>query len=412
VSTPLALFEGYGVEIEYMIVDRETLSVRPLADRILEAVAGSVCAEVECGPLAWSNELVLHLIELKTNGPSGTLEELPDRFQGDVRRIDEILAPLGARLLPTGMHPWMDPAHETVLWPHEYGVVYSTLDRIFDCRGHGWANLQAVHLNLPFANDEEFARLHAAIRFLLPILPALSASSPFVEGRASGLLDNRIAFYRRNCRRVPSVTGRVIPEPVDNRSEYEELILGQIYRDLAPLDPEGTLLYEWVNARGAIARFDRQAIEIRLLDVQECPQADLAVCAAIRSVLQGLVDGTLAEPEYLRTWPTAPLAAILEDVACAGNRAVVSDALWLSALGLGRGPRPVRGVWRALLDAVMPAGSEAAAPWRETLDVILAEGCLARRLVVAAGEHPTRETLHGLYARVADCLSEGRLFHP
>ena len=36
----LRLFEGYGIELEYMIVDRASLAVAPLADRVLEAVLG------------------------------------------------------------------------------------------------------------------------------------------------------------------------------------------------------------------------------------------------------------------------------------------------------------------------------------------------------------------------------------
>ena len=65
----LHLFEGYGIELEYMIVDRDTLDVLPVTDRVLEQVAGETVNEVERGPLGWSNELVLHVIELKTNGP-------------------------------------------------------------------------------------------------------------------------------------------------------------------------------------------------------------------------------------------------------------------------------------------------------------------------------------------------------
>ena len=41
----LHLFEGYGIELEYMIVDRESLAVRPIADRVLEAAAGSILAD-------------------------------------------------------------------------------------------------------------------------------------------------------------------------------------------------------------------------------------------------------------------------------------------------------------------------------------------------------------------------------
>ncbi|NJL28684.1 MAG: glutamate--cysteine ligase, partial [Thermoanaerobaculia bacterium] len=175
-SGPWHLFEVVGVELEYMIVDRETLAVRPVADEVLRAVAGEIVSDVETGELAWSNELVLHVIELKTNGPAPRLAGLEAFFERDVRRINELLAPLGGRLMPTAMHPWMDPHTETRLWPHEYSPVYEAYDRIFGCRGHGWSNLQSLHLNLPFTGDEEFARLHAAVRLLLPILPALAAS--------------------------------------------------------------------------------------------------------------------------------------------------------------------------------------------------------------------------------------------
>ena len=37
----LRLFEGYGVELEYMIVDQQSLSVLPVADRVLQAQAES-----------------------------------------------------------------------------------------------------------------------------------------------------------------------------------------------------------------------------------------------------------------------------------------------------------------------------------------------------------------------------------
>ena len=68
------------------------------------------------------------------------------------------------------------------LWPHENREVYDAFDRIFSCKGHGWANLQSMHINLPFADDAEFGRLHAAIRFLMPLMPGLTASSPVMDG--------------------------------------------------------------------------------------------------------------------------------------------------------------------------------------------------------------------------------------
>ena len=97
------LFEAYGVEVELMIVDEGTLSVRPECDVLMERVAGSAESEIELGPIAWSNELTLHVLELKTNGPAPSLSGLATRFHESVRHANGELADMGARLMPGGV---------------------------------------------------------------------------------------------------------------------------------------------------------------------------------------------------------------------------------------------------------------------------------------------------------------------
>jgi len=404
----LGLFEGFGIELEYMIVDRESLDVRPIADRVIEAEHGAVEDEIDRGSMAWSNELVRHVIELKTNGPASRLSGLAEDFAEEVERIDSLLAPSGARLMPTGMHPWMDPTREFHVWPYAGREIYEAFDRIFDCRGHGWANLQSTHLNLPFANDEEFGRLHAAVRAILPILPALAASSPFCEGRFAGSLDARLDAYRSNARRVPSVTGQVVPEPVFTRSGYESL-LESIYADLASLDPGGTLRHEWVNARGCIARFDRMALEIRLLDVQECPRADLAIAAAVSNTARALCDSAPAPRARLRSLETGRLAQILSRTTVEAESAKVDDRDYLVALGLDGDTQFAGEVWRVLVDRHV-ASEPDAEEHLPTLEVILEEGCFSRRILRRVGYRPTRDALASAYREVCDCLRERRLF--
>ena len=108
-ASPLHLFEAFGVEIEYMIVDARTLDVRPITDRVLKAIAGEIVSDVEMGEITWSNELTAHVIELKTTDPARSLAPLPALFQESVRRINSILESEGCRVLPSAMHPWMDP---------------------------------------------------------------------------------------------------------------------------------------------------------------------------------------------------------------------------------------------------------------------------------------------------------------
>ncbi len=409
---PLPLFEGLGVELEYMIVDRETLSVLPVADELLRVVAGKYVNEIEQGPLGWSNEMVLHVVELKTNGPVPSLSGLAGTFAGHVNRVNELLRPLGGTLMPTGMHPWMDPGLETRLWPHRNRAIYDSYHRIFDCRRHGFANLQSVHLNFSFHGDEEFARLHAAVRFLLPILPAIAASSPAVEGRLTGLLDNRLDVYRGNQRQIPSITGRVVPEAVYTRRQYRDKILRRLYRDIAPLDPGRVLRHEWLNSRGAIPRFDRDTIELRILDMQECPRADIAILSAVVAVLKGLAHGRLIPLSDLMDWEIEPLEEIFLAALRDGERAEIRNRRYLEAFGLFRKSCTAGELWGHLAETLLTGNTEGDRTHTDVLNVVLTRGTLARRILRRVGETPSRENLRRVYRELCDCLSEGRMFLP
>ncbi len=403
----MPLFAAYGIELEYMLVDSETLDVLPVADAVLRAAAGTTVSDVETGALAWSNELVLHVLEVKTNGPVEKLAGVAALFQHDVARLRQLLAPLGGRLMPSGMHPWMQPQRETRLWPHEYAEVYATFDSIFDCHAHGWANVQSAQINLPFAGDDEFARLHAAIRLVLPLVPALAASSPFVEGRFNGWLDRRLQAYGVNCARVPSVSGDIVPEPVWTRAAYETEILARIERDLLPYDPARVLQPEWVNARGAIARFDRSAIEIRLLDMQECPQADLAIAALATAAVRALVEERWASFTTQKSWDVERLARLLHACTRDAEHAAIDDAEYLAVFGLTPGTARNAGeVWRRLASVLPQVPPECQRP----LTVIFEKGPLARRILAATGAVPTRPQLQRVYGQLCDCLDQGRMF--
>lgn len=404
----LGLFEGYGIELEYMLVERDSLRVAPICDRVLETAAGEPTNAIEDGPIGWSNELALHVIEVKTNGPVDRITPaLADAFVADLRRIDDIARQSNARVLPTAMHPTMDPATQTKLWPHEGRPIYAAYDRAFGCGGHGWGNLQSCHINLPFAGAEQFGRLHAAIRPLLPLLPALAASSPIVEGRVTGQLDSRLGVYATNQRRVASIIGNVVPEPVFTPEAYQREILEPMYRDVAPLDPDGELQYEWLNSRGAIARFDRNAIEIRLLDVQETPLADLAIAALVTTAARALTEERWVSMAELHALATVPLREVLDRGIDDADEAIVDHVPLLRAFGCSEDRLQAGELWTAVCERVVPDGD----PWRASIDAILSAGPLARRILRATGPAPDVPRIHDVYRELADCLVQARLFN-
>ena len=408
-SEPLHLFERTGIELEYMLVDVESLDVRPEADELLRSVTGAYTADAERGAVTWSNELVLHVMEMKVSAPVVSLDGLSAAFAESVRDANDRLAARGARLMPAGAHPWMDPLRDARLWPHEGREIYAAFDGIFGCRTHGWTNLQSMHINLPFADDDEFGRLHAAIRLLLPLMPALAASTPFLNGRFCGLLDGRIDAYRTNAQRIPAVSGRVIPEPLFTAGDYRREILERLYREIEPYDAGGILRYEWLNARGAIARFERNTIEIRVLDMQECPVADLAVAWAVVHVLRALVEERWQPVSRQQAWGVEPLRALLLSAARDAEAARIDDADYAAAFGY-RGPLPctARDLWRHLAAEAVPRHAD----YTPVLELLLEEGSLARRLLAAAGREPDRATLAAVYRKLCDNLAANRPFVP
>ena len=312
------------------------------------------------------------------------------------------------------MHPWMDPVQEMHLWPHDYSEIYAAFNRIFDCRGHGWANLQSMHLNLPFCGDakpnDEFGRLHAAIRLVLPLLPAIAASSPMMDGRVTGLMDNRLEVYRTNARRLKSVVGRVIPEPVFTRDDYQRQIFDPMFKEIAPHDPDGVLRDEFLNARGAIARFGRGSIEIRVIDIQECPAVDLAVAQATVAVLKSLVAEQWSSLTDQQSMPVEPLHDVFLATLRDADEAVISDTAYLKLLGW-HGGNSVRAIdlWSDLISRCGVSVAQDSAG-TDPLQTILEHGPLARRLTNRLTIEPSRKELLTVYRDLADCLAVGRVF--
>lgn len=407
-TTPLRAFQACGIELEYALVGRRDLEVAALADQALRLLGGSQApvSDVPRGMFGWSNELTLHVVEIKNEDPTVPMDLLASRFQFEVREMNRLLHDLDARLMPSGMHPWMDPKAQTTLWPHENAAIYRAYDRIFDCRTHGYANLQSMHVNLPFADDAEFGRLHDAIRLVLPILPALAASSPFVEGRWAGTMDYRLHVYRSNAARVPELTGALVPDRCAGRDEYHRSVLQPMYDAISAHDPERLMQHEWLNARGAVARFQRHAIEIRVLDTQECPRMDIGIAALLVDLVQALTEGRLPASQAMAL-PTRALADILDRCIRDAECASLDHSAYLRAFGMRRQRCLAGDLWECIGERLQSIGSPRFGLWRSTLNHIQTRGPLARRLLALAGSHPDRRRLRATYEHLCAALDSG-----
>jgi len=411
-NTPsrIHIFQGYGIELEYMLVDKDTLAVKPVTDEVLKHELGQYGSEFENGIVTWSNELVLHVIELKSTKPELNFNALENGFADDIRRINAILDKYNAMLMPTAAHPFMNPLTDTKLWPHDSNEVYELYDKIFDSKGHGWSNLQSTHLNLPFYDDEEFAKLHAAIRLILPILPALCASSPILDGKLTGILDTRLTFYKTNQAKIPSITGKVIPEAIFSKRNYLNQIYEKIKSDISVHDTNKILNPIWVNSRGAIPRFDRGSIEIRVMDVQECPSADMAIIELVIETLKGLVNGKFIDLEEQMKYRTEGLVHIYDKCIVEGQQTHIDSAEYLRAFHISA-PCSAKEVWQKIIDH-LASGNSALEKWKPELNIILKEGTLSDRIIKSLNGDHSIDSIKKTYKQLSGCLAQNKMFVP
>jgi hypothetical protein len=181
------------------------------------------------------------------------------------------------------MHPLLR-LEQTAVWDPDEGEYYEAYDRLFNIQQHGWLNIQALQINLSYRNSKDLVSQYNRIRSLIPYLIAITVLSPFVEGKLTGSMDNRLLYYSENQKEIPQVCHGIIPDPFKTLNDYHAM-QEEIFIELRTRDA-GILYEEWLNSSGEIIRFSRTCLEIKAPDEQECIRSDMAVCAFVRSLLR------------------------------------------------------------------------------------------------------------------------------
>jgi gamma-glutamyl:cysteine ligase YbdK (ATP-grasp superfamily) len=286
---PYRLLEVLGPEHEYSIVDEE-LKPLPISDRVMKDFYGEIVDFVYLPKFIFGKESVMHQLEIKAKEPFRSPELFEEDMQCGVTTLLEFLSKkYHAQLLGTGMHPTLG-FEDTYNWPYSNQDVLRELKRLFDFKRHGWLNTQSYQLNLPFGNEKEAIKLYNALTQLCPYLPAITASSPICEGSLDANVDNRLYYYKIKTQEISSIAGDVVPEYITSLAQFQRDVVGKYSQDLANAGAGEKILHaEWMDQRGLIFKFSREAIEIRVMDEQECIKSDVALSCFIRAAVRGLI---------------------------------------------------------------------------------------------------------------------------
>ncbi|GLK68721.1 carboxylate-amine ligase [Hansschlegelia plantiphila] len=256
----------FGVEEEYFLADATT-GASPdsaAADRFHKAAASVVKPA--------SHELLKGQIEVQTE-PGVNFDAARDQLREMRRDLAKVAAEHGLLVFAAGSHPLAKSREQDTTEKARYRRLEAELgliaSRTMICATH-------IHVEAPEA-DGRIGVMNRLLPFL-PLLLALSVSSPFWQGR-----DTRLKGYRLTAFAEWPRTG--LPELFRDQHEYQRFI------DLlvaAGVVEDATFV--WWHIRPS-TRFP--TIELRVCD--SCPRLDDAI--AIAALYQALFRCVLRRPE-------------------------------------------------------------------------------------------------------------------
>jgi glutamate---cysteine ligase / carboxylate-amine ligase len=305
----------------------------------------------------------------------------------------------------------MDPASGR-LWRRSGRRVYEAYATLFDVQTHGWMNVHAAHLNLPLGRGSEAVAMHNVSALLIPYLPALAATSPMFDGELQPSADNRMEWIFRHQAAIPESQGDFLPEYVASLTDYRRRVLQPMYRALQARPGAEVLKHDFFNARSAVLKLSRRALEIRVLDMQECVKLDIAIAVLVRAVLrhytQRYLKGRIEMPsrELL-------LADFHATVACGSAARVHAPHLGDSVARGADGRADVRDCLRALLQLCERHVRRDEQGYLPIVRAMIDSGTLSERIRAhlapfSADPADFQRRTRALYGDLADCLVQNR----
>ena len=249
-----------GLEEEFAILDPATLELEHRFEEVYAA-----CQRDEVLADSAAGELIASEIEIRSGRAASFAEAVA--LQRERRlRLFELVEGMGLGLAATGTHPWASYLDQRIIDTPHYNRLRHELGWVAQ-RNNTWS----MHVHMGVRGADRAIAVCDRMRELLPLLLAVSANSPFLDRRDTGLHTVRTEIFTRTFPRcgVPAVFG-------DWRS-YADFI-GLLERTNSVV--ESTQLWWSVRPHHAFG-----TVEVRICDAQTRGEESFALAGLIAACI-------------------------------------------------------------------------------------------------------------------------------
>lgn len=255
-----------GLEEEFQILDGSSLDLVPRYDELLAAAEDEPVLVAAIAP-----DLIQSEIEI-TSGRGEDFHDAVARQREARRRLFALAHAHGLELGATGTHPWSDYREQPFIDTDHYRRVAEQLQYV--ARRN---NTFSLHVHVGVCGADRAVRTCDRLRPVLPLLLAISANSPFLDARDSGLHSARTQSFTKSFPRCG------IPDAYGSWAAYADYI-----ELLDRTDSIVEYTQVWWSVR---PHFDFGTVEVRICDAQAtAPEGDALAALAVACVAQAARD--------------------------------------------------------------------------------------------------------------------------
>ncbi len=249
-----------GLEEEFAILDPATLELEHRFDELYAA-----CQKDDVLSSSAAGELIASEIEIRS-GRSQTFSEAMSAQRECRTRLFALADEMGLALGAMGTHPWANYLDQRIIdTPH-----YNRLRREL-----GWVaqrnNTWSMHVHMGVHGADRAIAVCDWMRELLPLLLAVSANSPFLDRRDTGLHTVRTEIFTRTFPRCG------VPSPFLNWAGYAEFV-GMLQRTGSAV--ESTQLWWSVRPHHKFG-----TVEVRICDAQTRGDESFALAGLVAACI-------------------------------------------------------------------------------------------------------------------------------
>lgn len=262
-----------GVELEFQLLSPDSMELVPAAPALLEQVPAKLSERIK-------QEFIQSMVEV-TTAVCSSIDEVEKDLSSTIRTLEALCEKENVLTYASSLHPFSISRSQKLSPNKRYKEILDELQIV----GRRLIT-QGLHVHIGLPDGETVIKVFDQIRVFLPLLLALSTSSPFFQGEDTGLYSYRTKLFNALPRSgMPESLGSW-----DNYIKLTELLKGaaiikdtrDIWWDVRPHPHFGT-------------------IEIRICDLPSSMADILALVSLIHVLVVELANGNLTCPVIHRT---------------------------------------------------------------------------------------------------------------